>query len=97
MVPIPIGPPNNKPTKSAPPSIKVVATLTDNPNLLWTASMKVSIGPAPKLEKMVRAAPKEIRTAPKIKKNTFQIIVVGVMIKSKYKNKSTNNPKRDHI
>ena len=92
MVPIPMGPPNNKPTKRAPPSIIVVETLTDNPNLLWIANIKVSIGPAPKLEKMVRAAPKEIRTAPKIKKNTFQIIVVGVMIKSKYKNKSTNNP-----
>ena len=49
MVPIPIGPPSKKPTKRAPPSIKVVATLTDNPNLLWIANIKVSIGPAPKL------------------------------------------------
>ena len=94
MVPNPIGPPNNKPTKRAATSIKVVATFTDNPNLLWTANIKVSIGPAPRLEKIVRAAPKEIRTAPNIKKNTFQINVVGVMIKSKYKNKSTNNPKQ---
>ena len=93
IVPIPIGPPNNKPTKRAPPSIKVVATFTDNPNFLCITNIKVSIGPAPKLEKMVSAAPREIRTVPKIKKTTFQKNVVGVMMKSKYKNKSTNKPK----
>ena len=67
-VPKPIGPPNKKPAARATPSIRVVDILTDKLNVLQMLSIKVSIGPAPKFEKMVSAEPKEIRTVPKIMK-----------------------------
>ena len=64
-VPKPIGPPNEKPAARANPSIRVVDILTDKLHVLQMLSIKVSIGPAPKFEKMVSADPLEIRMIPK--------------------------------